>query len=285
MTFTQEEYAAVAARIDTLMPWDLAWGATVVIAIVQEREFRVHGSGTLLKIADECLLITASHVIEQANARNLFIVVADKRTKEDLIPLEADAILGNEQIDVAILRLKPQVVDRREEKAFLRLDSFSYDPDISEAMFAVIGFPTIIMSSHQSGILSFTKYFHVAPAFEGDTSSLGGYDKKLHFLADADLAEPRMMDGSPMEFRKKSGEHAQFPNELHGISGGSVWKIADNPADAGKREPGSGKMIGVETGVYSGGKCIKATRWSVVIQMIRKALPDLCRPIDLWRGI
>jgi len=283
MNFTKEEYAAVAARIDALMPWKTAWGSTVVIAIVQGNDFRVFGSGTLLKIADEYLLLTASHVIELAGAKNLFIVVADRKTKEDLIPLEGEAILGNEKIDVAVLQLKPSVVARLQESGFLRLDHFCTDENLSEAMFAVVGFPAI-MSEHKGGILSFTKFFHVAPAFAGDTSPLGDYDAKTHFLIDADLAETRMMDGSPMEFKEKSGQPANFPEHLGGISGGSVWKIADSPEDSAKRQPGSGKLIGVETGVYSGSKCMQATRWSVVVQMLRKALPDLRRPIDLWRG-
>jgi hypothetical protein len=283
MTFSKEEYAAVASHIDALMPWKKAWGSTVVIVIAQENEFRVFGSGTLLKIADEYLLITASHVIEQAGAKNLYIVVADRKTREDLIPLEGEAVLGNERIDVAVLQLKPSVVAGLQEGDFLRLDHFCTDENLSEAMFAIVGFPGI-MSEHKEGILSFTKFFHVAPAFAGDISPLGDYDAKTHFLIDADLAETRLMDGSPMEFKAKGGQPANFPGHLGGISGGSVWKIADSPKHSTGRQPGSGKLIGVETGVYSRSKCIKATRWSVVVQMLKKALPDLRAPIDLWRG-
>ena len=93
-----------------------------------------------------------------------------------------------------------------------------------------------------------------------------------------------MADGKQLEFRRHSGERAAFPKELGGFSGGSVWKIADNPEDTITKLPGSGKMIGVATGVYSRSQCIKASRLSRVIGMLREALPELHNPIDMWRG-
>lgn len=282
--FTEEEYTSVAARIDSLMPWQLAWNSTVALLVVQAQRLQAFGTGTLLKIADEHLLITATHVIEDANAQNLLLLRADMKRKEDVIPLEAEAILGERDgLDVAILRLRPQVVERLGDGVFLRLDHFCYEQSISDAMFAVMGFPAI-MASHENGIVSITKFHHVAPAFEGDVSTLLGFDARTHFLVDAGLVGTRTVDGKQLEFRRKTGESAAFPKELGGISGGSVWKIADNPADTIKRQPNSGKMIGVATSVYSKSQCIKASRLSGAIRMLRDALPELRNPIDLWRG-
>jgi hypothetical protein len=106
----------------------------------------------------------------------------------------------------------------------------------------------------------------------------------MHFLVDADLSETRTSDGKLMEFRSRSGRDAEFPRELGGVSGGSVWKLADNPQDIGKRGPASARIVGVLTGVYEMTTFIVATRWSAVLEMLRDAIPDLRGPIDFWRG-
>jgi hypothetical protein len=284
-TFTQQEYAHVAARIDALMPWDLAWGSTVAILIARGTSLHVFGSGTLLRIADESLLVTASHVIEKAGAQNLCIIRAGQTRKDDIVPLEAEAILSDSDgLDVAVLRLNPSVVADFANKDFLRLDRVCRDKeDLSEAMFAVIGFPEI-MSGIENGILKFTKFHHIAPAYEGDGFALDGFYPSVHFLVDADPSETRTNDGKPMEFRSRSGDAADFPRQLGGISGGSVWKLADGPKGLAKRAPGSARMVGVEIGIFSDTTCMLASRWSSVIGMLRNALPELCGPIDLWRG-
>jgi hypothetical protein len=275
-TFTEEEYKQVFARIEALMPWDTAWASTVVILITRGKSLQVLGSGTLLKIGEESLLVTATHVIEDAGAVNLCIIRANQTRKEDIIPLEADAILSDRDgLDVAVLRLKPNVAANFTNKDYLRLDQFCCEKeDLSEAMFAVIGFPKI-MAGQENGILKFTKFFHVAPAFEGNGFAFRGFSPDAHFLVDADLAETRTIDGKPMEFRTRQGQEADFPGELGGISGGSVWKLGDNPIDLAQRTPRSGKLVGVITGTYSNTTCMLASRWSSVMEMLRDAIPEI----------
>jgi hypothetical protein len=140
MNFTEEQYAAVSARIAAFMPWQLAWNSTVAFLTLRNDTLQTWGTGTLLKIADEHLLITATHVIEFANAKDLFVLRADMKNKDDIIPLEAEGILApRDSLDVAILRLRQQAVERLGEGAFLRLDHFRYDQGASDAIFAVIG--------------------------------------------------------------------------------------------------------------------------------------------------
>jgi hypothetical protein len=283
-TFSEQEYAQVAARVDALMPWDVAWGSTVVILIVHGNSLQVFGSGTLLRIADESLLITATHVIERAGAANLCIIRADQKSKDDIVPLEAEAILGDTaDLDVAVLRLKQSVTAHFRNQDFLRLDRVYRDKeDLTEAMLAVIGFPEI-MAGIENGILKFTKFYHVAPAVEEGVFD-DTFNAHVHFLVDADLSETRMLDGRRMEFKDRRGFVAEFPRKLGGISGGSVWMLAHGPKDISKRAPGSGRIVGVVTGVYSESKCMIASRWSSVIAMLRDAIPDLRGSIDLWRG-
>jgi hypothetical protein len=283
-TFTEEEYARAQARIDALMPWGVAWRSTVVILIVRGNSLQVFGSGTLLSIDGESLLVTAGHVIEDAGAQNLTIIRADQTQKDDIIPLEGEAVVSpRDKLDIAVLRLKPEVAARFDKGDFLRLEQTCRDRDLAEAMFAVIGFPEI-MSGIEGGILKFTKFHHVAPSFVGKVSGLKLFDSRIHFLVDADLSETRLMDGKFMEFKDRSGEHAQFPGELGGISGGSVWKLGDNPKDCALRKPGSGRLVGVAVAAYEKSRCIRASRWSDIIDLLRVAMPDLRQPIDSWRG-
>jgi hypothetical protein len=106
----------------------------------------------------------------------------------------------------------------------------------------------------------------------------------MHFLVSADLSQTRTIDGKPMEFRSRNGSEAEFPGQLGGISGGSVWKLADDPKDISKRAPASARIVGVVTGIYSDTTLMVVSRWSSVIGLLRNALPELCGPIALWRG-
>src|SRR5205814_744104 len=119
---------------------------------------------------------------------NLCIIRANQTRKNDIVPLEAEAILGDSDgLDVAVLRLKPNVVANFANKDFLRLDRVCRDKeDLSEAMFALVGFPEI-MSGIEDGILTFTKYYHIAPAPESIAFGLEKFDQGMHFLVDADL--------------------------------------------------------------------------------------------------
>jgi hypothetical protein len=277
--FTEEDYRAVAQRFDALIPYELAWGSSVAILINRGENTHVHGTGTLFRIADESFLITATHVIEQANKQNLRIAASNNR----IIPLIGMAILGEPRFDVAAIQLSPLVVEQLEGKLFLRLHDVCFEQDLSNAMFWVCGFPEIL-SNHENEILKLTRFHHMADAYDGDTSALANYEERYHLLVAASLDEIRGVDGKPMEYRYKDGTPAAFPRELGGISGGSVWSISDKTIPIKTNNSQRARIVGVETGVFHRKECIKATRWKAVVNMLGDAMPELLPAIKMWRG-
>lgn len=282
--FTQADFAAAVARMDALMPYDTAWMSTVAFLVIRDKNFCVHGTGTLVRIENEFLLITATHVIEFVNAQNLLVLRTDSKNKDDIIPLEAAGLLlPQKHLDITFLRLNPETISSLGEKAFLRLDQLCCE--LSDSMFVVVlGFPGI-MSCHENGIISITKFHLGGPRLNVGDQELEEFDPKLHFLVEAALEDTMMADGTQLEFRRHNGEPAAFPDELGGISGGSVWKLADNLEDTVKMLPGSGKMVGVATaGYFPNPSCIKVSRLSEAIRLLPIELPHLRTAIEAWLG-
>jgi hypothetical protein len=90
-------------------------------------------------------------------------------------------------------------------------------------------------------------------------------------------------DGGPMNFDYPGGISAPFPKELRGVSGGSVWRIAESTEDIekGTARP---KLVAVENAIYHKNKCIKATWWKAVDYLFRTTMPSLVPSLDLYRG-
>ena len=280
MTFTDSDFAAAAQRIEKGVPFDLAWASAVAILVQRGSTAQVHGSGTVFRIADESFIITAAHVIESKGSNNLMILLAgDDRP----LPCHGEAIVSaSVTTDVAALQLPPEIAEQIPPSRFLRFDNVSLAQNAKNAMFAVFGFPQI-MCSHNKGILKVTRFHHVAPVFEGPASDLGGYNSSTHLLIDADIDETRTTDGKLMDFCYQGGIRAPFPGDLHGISGGSVWRVFDHPADvpAGRANP---KLVAVENAVYHDRRCIKATWWKAVVEMLWAMRPDLRDALLMYRG-
>ncbi len=284
MEFSEDDHSRVAGFYDKNVPWERALGASVAILIVRGSTLSVHGSGTLFRLGTESFVITAAHVINQANASNLCILPADSKGPSAILPLEGEtALADDDKIDVAAMRLKASTAEKIEPRRCLRLDDVSFDDDIDAALFTVFGFPTML-SYDEKSILRVTKFFHLAAMPEKRPTSLRCFDPRHNFLIDADGDETRGLDGKVVDFVYRGGVRARFPKDLGGISGGSVWKIADGPNDHHRgSEPA--RLVGVETCVYSNPPCIQATRWRYVLSLIASAFRDLQPAIDLLRPV
>ena len=106
--------------------------------------------------------------------------------------------------------------------------------------------------------------------FDGDTSNLENYDPEAHFLLS-------YSDGKDLA----SGETAQGPTKLEGISGCSVWHTFYKGLKAADWNPDDAKIVGVETCVYSKVGAIRFTKWWVVNQILRTKYPELSAALDI----
>src|SRR5437588_7274231 len=221
-----------------MVPWDLAWNSIVAIVIQQGPRPSLHGTGTLLKIADQHFVITAAHVITKGNS-NLFMIPSDSPLK---VFFTGEAILAI-NMDVGVLELNYEEAKKIPPERFLRLDHFSTDVGTADSLYAVMGFPQMMFNLESKKII---KYHHVATGWEGNPEQLGGYNKHLHFHIGANLDETRGPDGKLIDFTYPGVPvSALFPQELKGISGGPVWKITNTPY-GNQSDSSHARIVGVE---------------------------------------
>jgi len=258
-----------------MVPWNLAWNSIVAIVIQQGPRPSLHGTGTLLKIADLHFVITAAHVITGGN-NNLFMIPSDSPLKVFFI---GEAILAS-NVDVGVLELNSEEAKKIPPERFLRLDHFSTDVGTADSLYAVMGFPQMMFNLENERVI---KYHLLATAWEGNPEELGGYENDFHFHIGASLDETRGPDGKPIEFMYPGvSVSAPFPQELKGISGGPVWRIANSPHE-NQSDSSHARIVGIECGVFQKAQCIRAVKWGPVINMIAAARPDLRAPIGLKR--
>jgi len=126
-----------------------------------------------------------------------------------------------------------------------------------------------------------TPFQYMTYLYDKDTKGLENYKEKYHLLFDADSIGFNEK-GKSGSFRNRDGTILQFPKELGGISGGSVWKIGnmDNPISEWKTS--QVKLVAVQTSVYSESRIIKATRWIAVSTLIHEACPDLRSVMNIY---
>ncbi len=283
MEFTEDQYRTRGEQWARMIPGELAWGAAVAIMIERGSTLQVLGSGTLFRIAERSFVITAGHVMEQGMGATLRIIPTDTPDSHKILSFAGDGMLDTTgKADVAALHLHSDVANKIDPKRFLRLDHVSLSENIDNGLFAVFGFPSM-MSFREGADLKITRFFLMSSIYDGDTKGLENYDARLHFAIGADIDDTRGKDGKLIDFTYPGGVRANFPGDLGGISGGSVWMIATHPQD---RQEGSAtaRLVGVETGVHQKSQCIRATRWKEVVNLLLNAMPDLEPAIALWRG-
>jgi hypothetical protein len=99
----------------------------------------------------------------------------------------------------------------------------------------------------------------------------------------ANQSESTDIKGRPFIFLDLNRNSLQFPRDLGGISGCSVWMIGscDKPIEEWKKE--NSKIIAVQTGVYHKSQIIQATRWVAVSTLLHEAFPEVRPAMALWQ--
>jgi hypothetical protein len=121
--------------------------------------------------------------------------------------------------------------------------------------------------------------------YQGDTSSLDGYEARYHLLLDAKYEELLDKSGDKIQFRMRSGASARMPNDLHGVSGCSVWQIGDLRIPAKQWRSDQARLVAIQTGVYQERSLIKATRWIAASTLLYTAFPELRSAIELHANL
>jgi hypothetical protein len=235
-------------------------------------ELGVFGTGTLFRVADLSLLVTASHVFERAKEEGRELAICDARQGAMAVPL-VGRVSGHTAYDVAVFELAPETVAEIPNRSFMSVhqaDRRNRRP--ARGTYCVCGFPEALAGVEGAPTkLTAIPHTEFATLYMGDTDSLLNYEPAFHILLDTPRGDGERLDTSPLP----------VPDRLHGMSGCSVWQVYYEGLSTKHWTPDDAVVVGVQTGVYRKGNIIKATRWHVVDQVIRHAYPELAGPLDL----
>ena len=257
---------------------DKIWDSTVSLAIVHnEAELHQFGTGTLLRVGDYYFVVTAGHVVRQASENNRALLIPTNQ--RPFIQLQGGYCSDDGQ-DIGVIQLTPSNADQLHGKSFLQLLDVAFDDDLASGTFGIFGYPGRLAQpgTPNNSQMILQPFQYITYAFDGAVDALGNYDRKLHLLLKADAIAAEDSNGNAFAILDRQGSPLEFPSDLGGISGCSVWMLGSSDkstSDLGKKYP---KVVAVQTAVYPDSRIIKATRWICVSTLLWQAFPEL-RPV------
>lgn len=242
--------------------------ATCAVAILNRTGdgFLQRGTGTLFRIGLRSFVITASHVVVAGKLEKpLRLCIVGQSGIP--VQLNGPAIVSHEtggadddQADVAAVELNSGVVRALGESEFLHQVDVAPDDDCPPDYYFFTGFPTVWAKLDDQPDQGLELLTYCTQPYEGSTSSYWTYRPDWHIL---------LRRGGGLHL---SGERADMPSELNGISGCSIWRSYFVTSET----EGQARVVAVQTMVYGKTqKVIRATRWSLVVKMLFDLYPDL----------
>jgi hypothetical protein len=261
-----------------------AWESTVGIVVAHENNIHTCGTGTLFRVADMSFVVSAEHVMGAAAKLKKAIAITTSMTRGPLEPITGQLVRANGIYDIALVCLSEDQANRLATKrTFLRIHDVDFSDQPPKGLYTLFGFPVVWSSSPPSEQIpiEIKGLQYTTGLYQAATEEFADFRTNVHLLLDAQS----QWDDSAAEvaFENLDGIEKEFPGDLNGISGCSVWRIADCsiPMTLWKHHPP--KLVAVQTGVFRNAKAIKATRWAAVRSLIYEAFPELQRAIELVR--
>lgn len=272
---------------------ELTIRSTIAIVGSSNGIVRQIGTGTLLAVADMRFVVTAAHVILEAQKCQFTVGISGGSggfftalTGQCILSKSSEIRGGEDKHDFALYLLDDRQVSRLDDVEYVRIADVSFNAEFANSLFVITGFPGMWSTQLAGGdeIMKFKILQYGTYSFTGSTSALDGYDPTQHFLLQATPSELLDHEGKSTTFRSRSGHPAQFHSDLGGISGCSVWLVGNFSTSIDRWTKQNCKLVGVETGVFQKRGAIKATRWGAVASLLHKAFPTLRPSIELHIG-
>jgi len=253
---------------------------TPIGAIPKGGQTMQFGTGTFFSLGESSFLVTAGHVWTKAQKYGFELCIFDGDAgRLDESPLTEVSLDGQihftkDVADVAVIELDRKTVERLPNRHFLRLQEVSLKAE-SPGWCWVYGFPQSMTEFHpQSATLRFNELM-LGAQFSSEGQYLENYDGTKHFLLDARRDSLERADGSP----------GTLPDELNGISGGSIWQALwpgqslELPWDSSKL-----RIVGVQTSYYADSSLIRATHWGAIAHILYRRKPELRSILEFHLG-
>jgi hypothetical protein len=238
------------------------------------------GTGTLLRVGERHFLVTAAHVIVDAEKKGAILSIADHVLQNNcpVIPLvQLQVWMVRKEFDLALIELPQAILDKMPNRRCVSTLHFDRNPPTEHDSFYICGYPSEMSNPlHPGGIIQYAINFSTvrieAPA------NAPNFDPEVHLMFDPPDGTEIADDGAPM------------PELLGGISGCPVWRAhSGEPPDKWnsdmikisafqtgvchkqRDEPRTGKLTG-----------IKATTWRVITEILWNQFADLRPALNLF---
>ncbi len=225
-----------------------------------------HGTGTLFRMADHKFLVTAAHVVVADRHgdpdKSLFLVAPSGSAPIPLCgKMTATHFAGGWEFDphdIALVELADPTASALSNSTFLCQADIEPNDDFADDYYFVVGFPTswARMTEDESRGLELLTYF-TQPHL--DTVASSNYRPDWHLLL-------RRAGGE-----RFTGERAEMPASVCGMSGGSVWRTYYTRGGT----DGSARVVAVQTSSYRSETMLKSIKWGAIAQIIYNEYPDL----------
>lgn len=257
--------------------------SSVVLVEALGKTVRQLGSGTLVALAEKRFVVTAAHVILEAQRKSSTLGVG-VGTAGNFVAVTGDWTVSEALFDIAVYELKSDQINQMKGCSYIRIADVAFNSDLSNALFVVTGFPSVWASpsGSEDEVVALKHLQYWTYSYDGPVNGFDGYSDRYHFLLHAKPEELLGSDGKQFVFKGWSGFSARLPEDLKGISGCAVWRVGDIRAPASTWSPEDVKLVGVETGIFKTNTAIKVTRWALVTTLLYQTVPEVRPVIELY---
>lgn len=222
---------------------------TVVLAAHDEKSIHAHGTGLLLRIDDQPIVITAAHVIKDFDPQTIQLITTEKPSNVRFTPGAGDLYGGdvNEDLDVGFLRIGDSATPLLANKRFLNFEDLEFFPSgLTTDLAVLFGMPGTEYKERIHDVHSFGSFTYMTSFPEEMDWSAPGNRPTLLTIGYDETVEDAF-----------TGQDIVLPDP-HGMSGGGLWRTRF--AGAAIWTPDRLRLVGILTEFHEDRREVKANR-------------------------
>lgn len=239
---------------------------TVVLAIHDEHSIHSYGTGMLLRIEEQPLIITAAHVIKDVDPETIQVITTEEPSNFRLAPRMGDLYGGDfdQDLDVGFLQIRSPQSPLLSRKRFLGLADLEFFPqNLTHDLAILFGMPGAEHREPIQGVHSFGSFTYMT-SFPGDLDWASPGNRPAILSAGYDESVEDVF----------SGKQIELPDP-HGMSGGGLWRARFAGAQIWTAD--RLRLVGILTEFDGGRREVTANRVENLYHLLSHhfSLPDI----------
>jgi hypothetical protein len=227
------------------------------------------GSGVLLEIGSALFVVTASHVIEQAEGLGALAATGGLGKSDSIDLRNRPGISAKAPHDICMIELNPSEKTKWQKLRPIRVGDLGVrDNQHADNWYVMLGFPERMFSPDQDSKLVRSQGFVYASHAASNPSVLKRIDAAINIS---------------LEWYPDANRGDWYPNDFvtpYGMSGCGIWRVPREniPKDINSIRP---DLIGIATHSWPDEKVFIGTRIEHVLGVISRQYPNLANAINI----